>query len=475
MSIKHFYVPAPGQTNAEERAIALEALLADTAIASSPRYVDRIPSLPAVVCDHGDDIVVIPEPTTLAEVRAAHDELLREHLPADTAYVENIAEAVAVHTSATNNPHGITPQLIGAATPADIDTRLAQVIDTAPAALDTLNELAAAIGDDANFASTVTTQLAGKASTTHNHDSAYTAASHAAAPAPHSGHATTGHNHDTAYSAASHGHSYAATTHSHVLADLPSTLATDAEVAAGYATTGHTHGAAAPAAHAANHASAGTDVVTPAAIGAAASSHTHSYAATSHSHVDADLPAGIARDTEVSAAITAHEGLADPHPTYLTQTEGDARYALLSTFIPSAGVMRVANAQTMTATAQTAVTGMSFAAAANATYYFVMSMRITTSTGTAPTTAWGVTGPASPTAVAITIEQDTSTSVEQKALLAAFGAAAAGAQVANTGAEIRGVVQTTAAGTVQLTAARGGTTPSMVVAAGSNGFWLRVA
>lgn len=37
------------------------------------------------------------------------------------------------------------------------------IIDSAPTALDTLNELAAALGDDANFASTVTTSLAAKA------------------------------------------------------------------------------------------------------------------------------------------------------------------------------------------------------------------------------------------------------------------------------------------------------------------------
>lgn len=50
--------------------------------------------------------------------------------------------------------------------------------------------------------------------------------------------------------------------------------------------------------------------------------------------VDGDLPASIARDVEVtsaiSAAITAHEGASDPHPGYLTQTEGDARYLLQS-------------------------------------------------------------------------------------------------------------------------------------------------
>lgn len=45
---------------------------------------------------------------------------------------------------------------------ADVTTAIAAVIDAAPGALDTLNELAAALGDDANFASTVTTSLAGK-------------------------------------------------------------------------------------------------------------------------------------------------------------------------------------------------------------------------------------------------------------------------------------------------------------------------
>lgn len=50
-----------------------------------------------------------------------------------------------------------------------ITSAVAAVVDAAPAALDTLNELAAALGDDANYASTITTALAGKASTTHTH------------------------------------------------------------------------------------------------------------------------------------------------------------------------------------------------------------------------------------------------------------------------------------------------------------------
>ncbi|WP_373534655.1 hypothetical protein, partial [Microcoleus sp.] len=41
---------------------------------------------------------------------------------------------------------------------------------------------------------------------------------------------------------------------------------------------------------------------------------------------DSDIPASIARDTEVTAAITSHTAAVDPHPIYLTQAEGDARY-----------------------------------------------------------------------------------------------------------------------------------------------------
>lgn len=50
------------------------------------------------------------------------------------------------------------------ATTAFVQTTVSSVIDGAPGALDTLNELAAALGDDANYASTVTNALTLKAS-----------------------------------------------------------------------------------------------------------------------------------------------------------------------------------------------------------------------------------------------------------------------------------------------------------------------
>ena len=47
----------------------------------------------------------------------------------------------------------------------DLTTAVNNLVDSAPGALDTLNELAAAMGDDSNFATTMTNNLAGKAST----------------------------------------------------------------------------------------------------------------------------------------------------------------------------------------------------------------------------------------------------------------------------------------------------------------------
>jgi hypothetical protein len=50
-----------------------------------------------------------------------------------------------------------------AATESYVDTAISNLVDAAPGALDTLNELAAALGDDANYATTITNALATKA------------------------------------------------------------------------------------------------------------------------------------------------------------------------------------------------------------------------------------------------------------------------------------------------------------------------
>jgi len=48
------------------------------------------------------------------------------------------------------------------------DTQIANLVDSSPAALDTLNELAAALGDDPNFATTVSTQIGTKLDASHD-------------------------------------------------------------------------------------------------------------------------------------------------------------------------------------------------------------------------------------------------------------------------------------------------------------------
>lgn len=67
----------------------------------------------------------------------------------------------------TTEPGALAPA--GTVSPAEltaaVDAALAGLVAGAPGALDTLNELAAALGDDANFAATVTAALATKATT----------------------------------------------------------------------------------------------------------------------------------------------------------------------------------------------------------------------------------------------------------------------------------------------------------------------
>jgi len=60
----------------------------------------------------------------------------------------------------TNTP--TIPSLSGYATESYVGTQISNLVDSSPAALNTLNELAAAIGDDANFSTTVTNNIATK-------------------------------------------------------------------------------------------------------------------------------------------------------------------------------------------------------------------------------------------------------------------------------------------------------------------------
>jgi len=83
----------------------------------------------------------------------------------DFVTTARIADSVALGGSPTTTTQSASDNSTKIATTAYADTAVANAIDAAPAALDTLNELAASLGDDANFAGTMTTSLAGKLST----------------------------------------------------------------------------------------------------------------------------------------------------------------------------------------------------------------------------------------------------------------------------------------------------------------------
>jgi hypothetical protein len=87
---------------------------------------------------------------TVSGVTKAHVGLGNVDNTADSAKPVSTAQATAI---ATAKSEAI----------ADATAQVNAVIASAPAALNTLDELAAALGDDANFASTVTTNLAAKA------------------------------------------------------------------------------------------------------------------------------------------------------------------------------------------------------------------------------------------------------------------------------------------------------------------------
>lgn len=101
------------------------------------------------------------------------------------SFISDFDNAVtsSTHANATNNPHSVTKAQVGLGNVDDtsdvdkpvsiaqaqaISDAISNLIDGAPVTLDTLNELAQAINDDANFATTITTQLSNHISDSTN-------------------------------------------------------------------------------------------------------------------------------------------------------------------------------------------------------------------------------------------------------------------------------------------------------------------
>jgi len=83
-------------------------------------------------------------------------------IAADAITTAKIADDVALGGNPTSTTQSAGNNTTRLATTAFVTTAISNLADSAPAALDTLNELAAAIGDDANFSTTVTNSIATK-------------------------------------------------------------------------------------------------------------------------------------------------------------------------------------------------------------------------------------------------------------------------------------------------------------------------
>jgi hypothetical protein len=75
------------------------------------------------------------------------------------AAINELAGDIANASGIDDGTTGTTTSWSSSKTASEISTATAALVDSAPGTLDTLNELAAALGDDANFATTINTAL----------------------------------------------------------------------------------------------------------------------------------------------------------------------------------------------------------------------------------------------------------------------------------------------------------------------------
>jgi len=134
-------------------------------LATLGTYFSTVPSVPSShAASHGqaggDPITIVS-----AQVSDFNSAVVAASPPAtwETLTGKPSTFTPSAHVHAISDVTGLQTALDAKATPADVTTAVNAVIDAAPSALNTLNELAAALGNDASFATTVTNALAAKA------------------------------------------------------------------------------------------------------------------------------------------------------------------------------------------------------------------------------------------------------------------------------------------------------------------------
>lgn len=123
--------------------------------------VSNISAFSSNDADNGKFISIQARGATSNDIRIATGKYTAGVLGASgtvVSFVDNVTAYATVNPAGTTSSTDLT-------TKSYVDTAIANLVDTAPTTLDTLNELAAALGDDANFSTTVTTALGTKLAT----------------------------------------------------------------------------------------------------------------------------------------------------------------------------------------------------------------------------------------------------------------------------------------------------------------------
>lgn len=134
--------------------------LTDASIVFEGATADAFETTLTVVDPTVDRTITLPNVTGTVAILDAAQTLSNKTLTSDTLGSDLAAGGFKVTGLATPSANA------DAATKLYVDTQVSNLVASAPGTLDTLNELAEALGDDPNFATTMTNALAGKLSLT---------------------------------------------------------------------------------------------------------------------------------------------------------------------------------------------------------------------------------------------------------------------------------------------------------------------
>ena len=134
-------------------------------IDSAPGTLDTLNELAAAINDDPNFFSSIP--TATSDLTNDSGYITSASLPTDISDLTDSTNLIPTNVSDLTNDTGFitSSALSGYATETYVDTAVSNLIDSAPGTLDTLNELAAAINDDANVYTTLTNSIATKQDT----------------------------------------------------------------------------------------------------------------------------------------------------------------------------------------------------------------------------------------------------------------------------------------------------------------------